>query len=93
VEKRVELNAVTFQTNYLIVLVAVFLLGLFSSPFLLFVVLLCVALWCESVLCLDATHPTIVLTLCVLLHLLHFCTILVGACTPSDLNASLHIPQ
>jgi hypothetical protein len=49
VEKRVELNAVTFQTNYLIVLVTVFLLGLFSSPFLLFVVLLCVALWCELV--------------------------------------------
>lgn len=45
VEKRIEENAATYKTNYLIVLVVVFLLGLLTSPFLLFVVLLCVALW------------------------------------------------
>lgn len=48
-EKRIEENAATYKTNYLIVLVVVFLLGLLTSPFLLFVVLLCVALWCACV--------------------------------------------
>ena len=50
VEKRVFANAQEYKTNYLIVVVGVFLFALFTSPLLLFVVLSCIGLWygCRS---------------------------------------------